>query len=82
MSCSHHSKPLEIDDRDHVFSPQHNNCVKCVAEDLGPLTQEEIARFLGVTKARVNQIERDALAKFMSRLSGLVGSDELTLLAA
>jgi DNA-directed RNA polymerase sigma subunit (sigma70/sigma32) len=36
-------------------------------ENEGPMTQEEVAKFLGISKMRVSQIERIALKRFKKR---------------
>jgi DNA-directed RNA polymerase sigma subunit (sigma70/sigma32) len=67
MSCKHYKHILRKEDRHFVDSAQHNNCVICLVDDKGKMTQEEVGNYLGLTKMRISQIERQALEKFKRR---------------
>jgi arginine repressor len=57
MSCKHFAIILVEEDRHYVNSSEHNNCVLCLVEDKGPMTQEEIAKYFGLSKMRICQIK-------------------------
>ena len=67
MSCSHYACTLTQTDRHFISSQDHNNCVLCLVNDKGNMTQEEIGTYLGLTKMRISQIEKQALQKLEKR---------------
>ena len=67
MSCEHYDFILTEKDRHFISSQPHNNCVNCLAKDKGPMTQEEVGKYLSLTKMRISQIERKALDKLRKR---------------
>ena len=67
MACRHYDFCLNVEHRHHIPDNQYNNCVLCVAEQKGPLTQEEVGDYLNLTKMRISQIERQALNKIKKR---------------
>ena len=68
MACSHYEKILIEEDRHHINAPEYNNCVLCLAGERGPLTQEEIAGYFGLSKMRICQLEKFALIKFNKKM--------------
>ena len=66
--CKHYTVPLEKKDRHFINSEENNNCVLCLAEKEGPMTQAKIAEYLGLSKMRVCQIEHQALAKLDKKM--------------
>jgi transcriptional regulator len=68
--CKHYLT-LSEDHRHYVPSEEHGNCVLCLAEDKGPMTQAEIASYMGLSKMRICQIEHQAVAKLKKRLKHL-----------
>jgi DNA-directed RNA polymerase sigma subunit (sigma70/sigma32) len=69
MSCKHYSFLLTPEDRHYIISEQHNNCVLCLVNDKGAISQEEIGTYMGVTKMRVWQIQKLALKKFKKKIN-------------
>lgn len=67
MSCPHYPFTLETEDRHFIPSQDHNNCVLCLVNDKGSMTQEQVGNYLGLTKMRISQIERQALKKLEKR---------------
>ena len=66
--CKHYALLLVEEDRHYINSLEHNNCVLCLSEDRGPMTQSEIAEYLGLSKMRVCQIEHQAKTKLGKHL--------------
>jgi DNA-directed RNA polymerase specialized sigma subunit len=58
---------LREEDRHFINSEEHDNCVLCLVEAKGEMTQEQVGNYLGLTKMRISQIERQALEKFKKR---------------
>ena len=73
--CKHYAEPLPEDHRHHVSCEQYDNCVLCFAETNGPMTQEQVGKFLGVTKEWISQIERRALKKLRQRMAKIDTDD-------
>jgi len=67
MSCKHYDFVLIQSDRHFIDSPKHNNCVLCLVKDKGPMTQEEVSKYLGISKMRVSQIERKAIKRLKKK---------------
>lgn len=65
--CKHYNNKLIKEDRHFIDASDHNNCVLCLAEMNDGMTQAEIAKYLGLSKMRVCQIEHQALAKLSKR---------------
>ena len=63
MSCNHYEFVLSKKDRHFINSRDHNFCVLCLAEQEGPMTQEQIGKYFGLTKMRISQIEKQAKDK-------------------
>lgn len=63
MNCKHFKKQLKVSDRHFVNSPKHDNCILCLVNDQGSMTQDEVANILGISKVRVSQFEVQALRK-------------------
>lgn len=68
--CKHYLM-LEEGHRHFINAKEHNNCVLCLAEASGPMTQAEIAKYLGISKMRVCQIEHQAIEKLKKRMKNL-----------
>jgi transcriptional regulator len=66
--CGHYTIKLQESDRHYIDSPEDNNCVLCLSERKGPMTQSEIASYLGLCKMRICQIERRAMHKLSKRI--------------
>lgn len=60
---------LSEDHRYFVESEEHNNCVFCLIDDKGPMTQEDISQYFNLTKMRICQIEKEAIKKVNKRIS-------------
>lgn len=56
------------EDRYHIESEEHNNCVLCLIDDKGSMTQEEISQYFKLTKMRICQIEKEAIKKVNKRI--------------
>jgi len=69
MSCNHYSKFLTKEDRYYVNSECHNNCVLCLIQEKGPMTQKQVGEYLGLSKMRISQIERKAIKKLKKNKS-------------
>lgn len=63
MACKHFKIKLEKEDRHFINSEEHNNCVFCLIDEKGPMTQEQVGKYIGLTKMRISQIERQAIKK-------------------
>lgn len=63
---------LKESHRHFINAPEHNNCVICLSEQKGPMTQREISTYLGVSKMRICQIEYKALKKLKKKLYHLL----------
>lgn len=68
--CKHYFL-LKEGHRHYIDSKEHGNCVLCLAEDKGPMTQAEIAGYMGLSKMRICQIEHQAIGKLKKRLKDL-----------
>lgn len=68
MTCKHFGVILTEKDRHFVNEKKYNNCVLCLVNARGPMTQEEIGEYLGLSKMRISQIEKRALEKFNKRM--------------
>lgn len=68
MSCKHFDFTLSEKDRHFVNEKKYNNCVMCLAGACGPMTQEEVGDYLGLSKMRISQLEKVALKKFNKRM--------------
>lgn len=69
--CKHYRFLLTEKNRHYVNAPEYDNCVLCLAEK-GPLTQAEVANYLGLSKMRVCQIEQAARQKLEKRLKKIL----------
>ena len=67
--CRHYALKLMKEDRHFIKASHHNNCVLCLV-DAKPdgMTQAEIAKYMGLSKMRVCQIEHQALAKLDKKM--------------
>lgn len=68
MNCKHFGCVLSKKDRYFIEDEEYNNCVICLVDARGPITQEEIGNYLGLSKMRISQIERRAQEKFNKRM--------------
>lgn len=71
MACKHYGRLLDQLDRHFIASEEHNNCVLCLVYDKGPMTQEEVASYFGLSKMRICQIEKKAIQKLNKRIAKL-----------
>ena len=69
MTCKHYDRSLESEDRHYIPDKNFNNCVLCIATAKGPMTQEEVGVYFGVSKMRISQIERAALVKVRKKMA-------------
>jgi DNA-directed RNA polymerase sigma subunit (sigma70/sigma32) len=68
MSCRHYESILNENNRYYINSKEHNNCVLCLINDKGAMTQETVAFYFGVTKMRICQVESEACRKLNKRM--------------
>lgn len=68
--CKHYLQ-LQEDHRHFVDAKDYGNCVLCLSEAKGPMTQAEIAGYIGLSKMRVCQIEHKAVAKLKKKFKKL-----------
>jgi DNA-directed RNA polymerase sigma subunit (sigma70/sigma32) len=66
--CRHYDHYLTEEERYFVNSPEDNNCVLCLIDRKGPMSQEEVGRYLGLTKMRISQIQKIAEKKLNIRI--------------
>lgn len=78
MSCKHYDKILDKEDRHYVVAEQYNNCVLCLVEAVGPMTQEKVGEYLNISKMRVSQCEKRALKKITKRCKLIFGKKLFT----
>lgn len=45
MKCEHYKRDLVDTDRYYINSEEHSNCVLCLINDKGPMTQDVIANY-------------------------------------
>jgi DNA-directed RNA polymerase specialized sigma subunit len=67
MSCEHYKRKLNNKDRHFIQEENYNNCVLCLVNNKGPMTQEEVGNILNISKMRVSQLERRALKRFRKK---------------
>ena len=77
QSCQHFEHYLTESDRHFIYSPEYNNCLFCLVNSKGPMSQEEIAVYLGLSKMRICQIEKIALEKFKTRMSRVLNNEKV-----
>lgn len=68
MICQHYWRILGKEDRHYIKSEEHSNCVLCLVNVEGPMTQEQIAEHFQLSKMRVCQLEKQALKKFNKKI--------------
>ena len=78
MSCKHYLRKLNPEDRHYIMAEEYNNCCICAAET-GPKTQEEVGTFLGLSKMRISQIEKQAIRNLKKKLQKVLQDDDLIL---
>jgi len=44
--CTHYDHLLNEEERYYVDSPEYNNCCFCLINAKGPMTQEQVAKYL------------------------------------
>ncbi len=59
---------LVPEDRYYVNSPEDNNCCCCLVNRKGPMTQEEIGKFMGLSKMRISQIQKSGVLSLKKRI--------------
>lgn len=70
--CPHFYRILSEEDRYFINSSENNNCVFCLISEKGPMTQEEIGEYMGLSKMRISQLEKHALIKFKKKMKKLL----------
>ena len=70
--CKHYATVLKKDNRHFVNEPKYDNCVLCLSEREGPMTQAQIAKYLNLSKMRICQIEHQAIAKFRKKIKKIL----------
>jgi len=78
MNCNHYEKILTKEDRHFIVAEKYDNCVLCLIEAFGPMTQEQVGEYLNITKMRVSQIEKRALRKLEKRIKWFFGKKLFT----
>jgi DNA-binding XRE family transcriptional regulator len=78
MRCKHYGRVLQDGDRHFVESEKHDNCVLCLVNEEGSMTQEQVGQYLQISKMRVSQIERQALKKIKRKYFRLFGKNFFT----
>ena len=68
--CKHYLM-LDENHRHFIDAEDYGNCVLCLSEAKGPMTQAEIAKYLGVSKMRICQIEHRIMKKLKKRMKHL-----------
>lgn len=69
MACRHFNFVVErIQERKYVNSIQDNNCIECLINRLGPMTQLQVAEFLELSVARISQVEVEAIRKMKEKM--------------
>lgn len=63
---------LSEEHRYFINSPEHSNCTFCLIDDKGKMTQEEIGQYLGLSKMRISQVQKQALLKFRKKMKTLI----------
>ena len=69
--CKHYLHDLEENDRHYVDAAHQNNCVLCLSEAEGPMTQAQVGKYLKICKMRVSQIERKARMRVKKKMMKL-----------
>ena len=64
--CTHKNKK-GFKERYHIPNFEYNNCLLCLINEKGALSQKEVAEVLEISVARVGQIERKAIKKLSKR---------------
>lgn len=59
---------LTEEDRYYIDAKDHNNCVLCLVEAKGSMTQEEVGKYFGLSKMRISQIEKQAIKKLQKKV--------------
>ena len=68
MGCIHYLEILTEEHRHYVPSKEHNNCILCLVNEKGAMTQDEVGKYMGLTKMRISQIEKLAVKKLGRRI--------------
>jgi len=58
---------LDKTHRFYIDSEEDNKCAICRVNRKGKMTQDEVGKLLGLTKMRISQIEKQAIAKLRKR---------------
>jgi DNA-directed RNA polymerase specialized sigma subunit len=77
MSCQHYKELLQEEHRHYINSLPHNNCVLCLVNEKGPMTQDEIGQYMGLSKMRISQILQVAQKKLSKRIK-FTGTKDFT----
>ena len=66
--CKHYNFTLTENDRHFIDSLEDNNCVLCLVNRRGLMSQEDTGKYLGISKMRVSQIEKIAKKKLSFKI--------------
>lgn len=70
MSCKHFIETVsEEQEKYYVNSSIDNNCINCLIQRVGPMTQSQVASYLGDSIVRISQIEIKALRKIRKKIN-------------
>lgn len=80
MACEHY--PFGLSEKHRHFvdthdAMQYNNCLLCIAGQKGPMTQEEVGKYLNLTKMRISQIERQAMQRMKNKMEKICEDNPL-----
>ena len=69
MAQADHSphQPLEPKHRYFIEAPEYHNCCLCLVEVRGPISQSEMAIYLGVTRQAVSYYEKHAMNRLRNQ---------------
>ena len=68
MKCCHFNNILTESHRYFIDSPEDDNCVLCLINRKGPMTQEEVGEYMGLSKMRISQLQKSAQKRFLLKL--------------
>lgn len=77
MTINYRHEALNKAHRYYISSKQDNNCVICLINKTGKMTQDKVGQVLGLTKMRISQIEKQALAKLRKRAHKFINISDL-----
>jgi predicted ArsR family transcriptional regulator len=66
--CEHYLNGLKKGQRHYVNAPEYDNCILCLVNAKGPMTLQEIAKYLNISKMRVCQLQKIAEKKMFEKM--------------